>query len=70
MSKRSKTINHDPLLKKALELGFVIKAGTKHWILTHPSGGRTITSYNGARKRSPANERNFLADLHRITRLT
>lgn len=53
----------DPCLKYAIDLGFSITPGRKHWHARHPSGGHTIVPFG--RKRSPRSERNILASIRR-----
>lgn len=53
----------DPCLKYAIDLGFSIVPGRKHWHARHPNGGHTIVPFG--RKRSPRSERNILASLRR-----
>lgn len=55
--------NKDPLLRHALELGFVITPGRSHWHARHPSGGHTIIPFG--RKRPARSERNIRAALKR-----
>lgn len=55
----------DPMLRYALELGFTIKPGRRHWHATHPNGGHTIISFG--RKRHPRSERNTMAALKRAS---
>ena len=47
----------NPLLRYALQLGFTIAAGSKHWHATHPGGGRAIIPFG--RKRHPRSDRNI-----------
>lgn len=53
----------DPCLKYAIELGFQLTPGRKHWHARHPDGGRTIVPFG--RKRSSRSERNIYASLRR-----
>lgn len=53
----------DPCLKYAIELGFQLTPGRKHWHARHPNGGRTIVPFG--RKRSARSERNIHASLRR-----
>ena len=56
-------LRNDPLIRYALELGFVVRPGGRHWHCIHPGGGQTILSYG--RRRSVRNERNSMAALRR-----
>jgi hypothetical protein len=51
------------MLRYAIELGFVIKPGRKHWHACHPNGGHTTIPFG--RKRHPRSERNIQASLKR-----
>lgn len=53
----------DPCLRLAIELGFSIKPGRKHWHASHPQGGHVPIPFG--RKRSPRSERNILASIRR-----
>lgn len=55
----------DPCLKYAIELGFQVVPGRKHWHARHPNGGRTIVPFG--RKRSARSERNIYASLKRAS---
>lgn len=63
MANHAPLFRKDPCLRLALELGFSIKPGRRHWHLCHPGGGYTIASFG--RKRSPRSERNTLAAIKR-----
>lgn len=41
----------DPLLKLAIELGYTITPGTKHWLAAHPNGYTTRISFGRRRNR-------------------
>ena len=56
----------NPLLRYALQLGFTIAAGSKHWHATHPGGGRAIIPFG--RTRHPRSDRNIEASLRRASR--
>lgn len=47
----------DQLLRLALDLGYTIKPGRKHWHASHPNGGSTIIPFG--RKRSVRSHRNI-----------
>lgn len=53
----------DDLLRLAINLGYTIKPGRKHWHATHPSGGTTIIPFG--RKRSPRSQRNIESRIRR-----
>lgn len=53
----SRLIAKDQLLRLAVQLGYTIKPGRKHWLATHPSGGTTIIPFG--RKRSARSHRNI-----------
>lgn len=61
----SRIFTKDPMLRYALELGFELTPGRKHWHAKHPSGGHTIIPFG--RKRHPRSERNITAALRRAT---
>ncbi|MGA1640937.1 MAG: hypothetical protein ACO4AL_11365 [Steroidobacteraceae bacterium] len=51
------------MLRYAIELGFAIRPGRKHWHALHPNGGMTIIPFG--RKRHSRSERNIQASLRR-----
>lgn len=53
----SRLFQKDELLRLAIDLGYSIKPGRKHWHATHPSGGYTIIPFG--RKRSKRATRNI-----------
>jgi hypothetical protein len=57
--------NH-PVARYAIELGFTLTPGSKHWHASHPGGGRTIIPFG--RKISPRSEQNIRASLRRAAR--
>jgi hypothetical protein len=62
MNKR--LLNADPMLRLAVELGYSITPGRRHWHLTHEiTGSRTILPFG--RKRSTRSVRNITAHLRR-----
>ena len=61
----SRIFTKDPMLRYALELGFEISPGRRHWHARHPNGGHTIIPFG--RKRHPRSERNITAALRRAT---
>lgn len=63
MANHSPLFRKDPCLRLALELGFSITPGRRHWHLRHPGGGYTIASFG--RKRSVRSERNTMAAIKR-----
>jgi hypothetical protein len=64
---RSALFRKDPCLKLALELGFIITPGRRHWHLSHPNGNHTIASFG--RKRHARSERNTMAAIKRAALL-
>ena len=57
---------NDPLVRYAIDLGFSITAGSKHWHARHSGGGWTTIPFG--RKRSDRSLRNIQASLRRAAR--
>lgn len=56
-----------PLLRYALSLGFTLRPGSRHWLASHPSGGRAVVPYG--RRLSFRSLRNVQASLRRAAAL-
>lgn len=65
----NRILNADPLLRLAVELGYTIKPGRRHWHLTHTSTG-SVTILPFGRKRSTRSVRNITASLKRGAKST
>lgn len=53
----SRLFQKDQLIRLAIQLGYIITPGRKHWHATHPDGGYTIIPFG--RKRSVRSHRNI-----------
>lgn len=58
--------SNTPLVRYAIDLGFSVTAGSKHWHARHPDGGWTTIPFG--RKCSDCSLRNIKASLRRAAR--